>query len=285
MVGFKPDVPLLGPVNALEAALLGTLQGLTEFLPLSSSAHLLIARAFFGWDTEARFGLAFDVACHLGTLLAVVAYYRRDVAELARTAVVPRTWLGGPGRSAALVRSIAVGTIPIGVVGVVAGDFLTGALRTVTVAGASLVVGAVLMLAAERVGSRKRDETALSPWEALGLGFAQASALIPGVSRSGAVLVVAMFLGVRRERAARFAFLLGMPTILAAGGKALFDLAAQGIPSADLALLAVGAVSSAGVGYGAVKYFMRYVSRHSLDPFAAYRVVLGAAALAWAAAS
>ncbi len=268
-------------MNALEAALLGTLQGLTEFLPISSSAHLLLARAFFGWDTTARFGLAFDVACHIGTLLAVVVYYRRDVAQLTRAAVVPRTWLGGPGVPAALVRSIAVGTVPVGVVGVAAADLVTGGLRTVTVAGAALVIGAVLMLAAERAGPRTRDETTLGPWEALGLGCAQAAALIPGVSRSGAVLVVAMFLGLRRERAARFAFLLGMPAILAAGGRASLDLAAQGVPSGDLALLAVGVVSSAVVGYAAVKYFMRYVSRHSLDPFAAYRMVLGAAALAW----
>lgn len=272
-------------MNSLEAALLGTLQGLTEFLPISSSAHLLLARAFFGWETEARFGLAFDVACHLGTLLAVVAYYRREVAELARAAVVPGTWLGGQGDSGALVRSIAVGTVPVGVVGITAADFLTGTLRTVPIAGASLVIGAVLMIAAERAGPRTRDEATLSLREALGLGFAQAMALVPGVSRSGAVLVVAMFLGLRRERAARFAFLLGMPAILAAGGKASLDLAAQGVPFGDLALLLVGVVSSAGVGYAAVKYFMRYVSRHSLDPFAAYRVVLGTAALAWASGS
>ena len=270
-------------MTALEAALLGTVQGLTEFLPISSSAHLLLARAFFGWETEARFGLAFDVACHIGTLLAVVAYYRRDVAELTRTAVIPRTWLGGAGDSAALVRSIAVGTVPIGIVGVVAADYLTGSLRTVTVAGVSLMVGAVFMLAAERSGSQTRAETTLQSWEALGLGFAQALALIPGVSRSGAVLIVAMFLGLRRERAARFAFLLGMPAMLAAGGKASFDLAAAGVPSADPALLAVGVVSSAAVGYAAVNYFMRYVSRHSLDPFAAYRLVLGAGALVWVA--
>ena len=273
-------------MNALEAALLGTLQGLTEFLPISSSGHLLLARAFFGWDTEARFGLAFDVACHIGTLLAVVAYYRRDVVELTRAAVIPHTWFGGRQEgAAALARSLALGTAPIGLVGLAAADFVTGALRTATVAGASLLLGAALMLVAERVGSRSRDETALGPWEALGLGFAQAAALVPGVSRSGAVLVAAMLLGLRRERAARFAFLLGIPAILAAGGKASLDLAAQGIPPGAPALFAVGAVSSAGVGYAAVKYFMRYVSRHSLAPFAAYRVVLGGAALAWAAGS
>ena len=272
-------------MNALEAATLGTLQGLTEFLPISSSAHLLLARAFFGWDTEARFGLAFDVACHIGTLLAVLAYYRRDVADLARAAVRPRTWLGGPGHSAALVRSIVIGTVPIGIVGLAAADFVTGTLRTVGVAGTTLVLGAVLMLVAERAGAQTRDETKLGAWEALGLGLAQASALVPGVSRSGAVLVVAMLLGLRRERAARFAFLLGIPAILAAGGKATLDMAAQGIPSGDLALLAVGIVSSGVVGYAAVKFFMGYVSRHSLDPFAAYRLLLGAAALAWVAGS
>ena len=268
-------------MNTLEAATLGTLQGLTEFLPVSSSAHLLLARAFFGWDTQARFGLAFDVACHMGTLLAVLAYYCRDVAELARAAVRPGTWLGGAGDSAALVRSIAIGTVPIGVVGLAAADFVTGTLRTEAVAGVALVLGAVLMLVAERAGSQARDETGLGTWEAFGLGLAQASALVPGVSRSGAVLVVAMLLGLRRERAARFAFLLGIPAILAAGGKAALDLAAEGVPSGGSALLAVGVVSSAVVGYAAVRFFMRYVARHSLGPFAAYRLVLGAAALAW----
>ena len=272
-------------MNALEAALLGTLQGLTEFLPISSSAHLLLARAFFGWDTQAGFGLAFDVACHIGTLLAVLAYYRGDVADLARAAARPRTWLGAPGDSEALVRSIAIGTVPIGVVGLAAADFVTGTLRTVEVAGKMLVLGAVLMLVAERAGAQTRDETKLGTWEAFGLGLAQASALVPGVSRSGAVLVVAMLLGLRRERAARFAFLLGIPAILAAGGKATLDMAAQGMPSGDLALLAAGVVSSGVVGYAAVKFFMGYVSRHSLDPFAAYRLLLGAAALAWVAGS
>ena len=272
-------------MTALEAALLGTVQGLTEFLPISSSAHLLLARAFFGWEMEARFALAFDVACHIGTLLAVVAYYRRDVVALTRAALVPRTWLGAPDGPAALVRSIAIGTVPIAVVGIAAADFVTGALRTVTVAAVSLAVGAVMMLAAERVRSRTRDETTLRPLEALGLGCAQASALIPGVSRSGAVLIVAMLLGLRRERAARFAFLLGMPAILAAGARAALDAVEQGVPSGGLVLLAVGVVSSAGVGYAAVKYFMQYVARHSLDPFAAYRFVLGCLALAWVAGS
>lgn len=272
-------------MTALEAALLGTVQGLTEFLPISSSAHLLLARAFFGWEMEPRFGLAFDVACHIGTLLAVVAYYRQDVVELTRAAFVPRTWLGGADGPAALVRAIAIGTVPIAVVGIAAADLVTGALRTVTVAGVSLAVGAVMMLAAERVGSRTRDETTLGPLEALGLGCAQAVALIPGVSRSGAVLILAMLLGLRRERAARFAFLLGMPAILAAGAKAALDVAEQGVPDGAPVLLAVGVVSSAGVGYAAVKYFMRYVARHSLDPFAAYRLALGCLTLAWVSGS
>lgn len=273
-------------MTALEAALLGTVQGLTEFLPVSSSAHLLLARALFGWEVEARFALAFDVACHVGTLLAVAAYFRRDVAALTRSALAPRTWLGGPGDdSAVLVRSIAIGTVPIAVVGLAAADLVTGVLRTVPVAGVSLVAGAVAMLVAERVGSRTRDETTLGAWEALAVGCAQASALIPGVSRSGAVLIVALLLGLRRERAARLAFLLGMPAILAAGAKAALDVAAEGSPPDDLALLAVGVAASGVVGYAAVKYFMRYVARHSLDPFAAYRLAIGCLALGWAFAS
>ena len=268
-------------MTPLEAALLGVIQGLTEFLPVSSSAHLILARAFFGWETEPRFGLAFVVACHVGTLAAVLVYFRRDLGELARAALVPRTWLdrGGP---AALLRAIAIGTVPVAAVGLAAGGVIDR-LHTVGVVGASLALGAVAMIVAERVRTRTRNETALGSWEALLLGVAQASALVPGVSRSGAVLTVAMLLGVRRERAARFAFLLGIPAILGAGARETMELADAGVPAGGLTLMGVGLLSSAVVGYVAIRYLIQYLSRHSLDPFAAYRLGLAGAVVVWMA--
>ena len=264
-------------MTPLEAALLGVIQGLTEFLPISSSAHLILARAFFGWETEAGFAVAFDVACHAGTLLAVLVYFRRDVAALTRAAIAPRTWLDRGGGPAGLLRAIAIGTLPVAVVGLAAADVISGTLRTAPIAGASLALGAVAMLVAERARTRTRSEATLGPWEALMLGVLQAAALIPGVSRSGAVLTGAMLFGVRRERAARFAFLLGIPAILAAGARETLGLAGEGVPSGGLALMGVGVVSSAIVGYVVIRYFIQYLSRHSLDPFAVYRLALAGA--------
>ena len=258
-------------MSGLEAALLGVVQGLTEFLPISSSAHLILARAAFDWDAG-EFGLAFDVACHVGTLVAVVAFFRRDIVTM--IAAGPAALRGAQDESARLVRSVAIGTIPVVIVGLFFTDFITSALRTAGVAVIALAVGAVVMFAAERMRSRSRAETMLTGAEALGLGLAQAVALIPGVSRSGAVLTVAMLFGVRRERAARFSFLLGIPAITAAAGRQVLDLAVVGLPSGAPALFAIGIVSSAIVGYLTVKYFIQYLGGHSLDVFAAYRLIL-----------
>ena len=260
-------------MTALEAALLGIIQGLTEFLPISSSAHLILARALFGWDAG-EFGLAFDVACHVGTLIAVLAFFRRDI--LAMVAALPAAARGAPDGSARLVRSIVVGTLPIVFVGLLFADLITSQFRTPGVAAIALAVGALVMVAAERVRRPPRAETSLTGPEAFGLGLAQAAALIPGVSRSGAVLTLAMLFGIRRERAARFSFLLGIPAIVAAAAKQALDLMAEGLPPHALGLFAVGIVTSAVVGYLTVKYFIRYLANHSLDLFAGYRLGLAA---------
>ena len=260
-------------MTPLEAALLGVLQGMTEFLPISSSAHLLLARALFGWTVDARFGLAFDVAVHVGTLAAVAIYFRKDVAALLRAAGDPRAWAATEG-AGGLLRAIAIGTIPVAVVGLVAADLISGSLRNVEVASVALAAGALVMLAAERIRRGERDGRGLGAWEALLLGAAQATALVPGVSRSGAVLSVAMLLGLRRERAARFAFLLGIPAILAAGVREALALASAGVPAGGAGAMVIGIASSTIVGYLALKYFLRYVALHSLDPFAAYRLAL-----------
>ena len=266
-------------MTALQAVLLGIVQGLTEFFPISSSAHLILARTFFGWEAG-ELGLAFDVACHVGTLLAVLAYFWRDVAAL--VAAAPDAARRGRSESAHLVRSLTVGTLPILLVGLLFAEVLSTSLRTAEVAGAMLALGAVVMIVAERWGTQNRTETSLTIAEALGLGFAQAIALIPGVSRAGAVLTIAMMLGLKRERAARFSFLLGVPAILAAAASQTTDLMTQGgLPTGALGLFALGLGTSALVGYLTVKYFIRYVARHPIYLFAAYRLALAAGVLVW----
>ena len=260
-------------MTAIGAALLGIIQGLTEFLPISSSAHLILARAFLGWDAG-EFGLAFDVACHVGTLVAVLAFFRQDI--LAMAVAVPDAARGAPGDSARLVRSIVVGTLPVVCIGLLFADPITSQFRTPGAAAIALAVGALAMVGAERVQRPTRAETSLTGPEAFGLGLAQAAALIPGVSRSGAVLTLAMLFGIRRERAARFSFLLGIPAIMAAAAKQALDLAAAGVPPGALGLFAVGIVTSAAVGYLTVKYLIQYLANHSLDLFAGYRLGLAA---------
>ena len=271
-------------MTALQAALLGVVQGLTEFLPISSSAHLLLVRAVFGWQPEPGVALAFDVACHVGTLCSVLFYFRRELSGLFHVAVKPNSWFDDQNASAAMLRSIFLGTIPILIVGLVMTDRIFGSVRTVSVTGLALAVGGIAMLLAERYGRGERVEQSLSSWEAVGLGFAQALALVPGVSRSGAVLTLAMLFGLRRERAARFAFLLGIPAIIASAAKTTLDSLNTGI-SADTGLLfVVGIVSSAVIGYLTVKYFIRYVSRYSLNVFAVYRLCIAMAILFWVSA-
>lgn len=265
-------------MTALQAALLGIIQGLTEFLPISSSAHLILARTFFGWEVG-KLALTFDVACHVGTLLAVLVYFRRDIAAM--IAVAPVAARDQTSDAAKLLRSIAIGTVPILVVGLLAADLITGWLRSAEVAVFALGFGGIIMIAAERIGTGSRSENSLTWREALGLGVAQAVALVPGVSRAGAVLTVAMFFGLRRERAARFSFLLGIPAILGAAGRSAIELVEVGMPSQLLVLFAVGVTTSAVVGYVTVKYFIRFVANFSLNVFAVYRLVLAATVLVW----
>ena len=264
-------------VILLEAVLLGVIQGLTEFLPVSSSAHLILAKAFFGWDAE-RFGLAFDVACHLGTLLAVLVYFRHDLLRMAIAA--PRVLSRQQDEPARMAWLIAVGTIPVVIVGLFLRN-VEDALRKPAVVGVTLAVGGVLLLWAERASRRVRQAEDLGTGEAFALGWAQSAALVPGVSRSGATLTLALFLGLRRDAAARFSFLLGVPAIAAAaaheGLKVLRDPLADG--SARLFL--IGIAVSAIVGYITIKYFLRYLASHSLLIFAWYRIALSVAVAVW----
>jgi undecaprenyl-diphosphatase len=263
---------------AIQAALLGIVQGLTEFLPVSSSAHLILARAFFGWDSD-QLGLSFDVACHVGTLIAALVYFRREVAAM--IASLPRLFQPARDPGARMIWLLAVGTIPAIVVGLLFNRRIEEQMRTPTVAAIALAIGAIGMLIAERAGSKTRRDDSLTLGEALLLGCAQAVALLPGVSRSGATLTVALLLGLRRADAARFIFLLAIPAILAAAGHEAPRVLRAGLGAGQATLFLIGVVSSAIVGYAAVRFLIRYLLTHSLDPFAWYRLGLAAAVTVW----
>ncbi len=260
-----------------QAALLGTVQGLTEFLPVSSSAHLILARAFLGFDAE-RLGLAFDVACHVGTLVAVVAFFRADLLAMARS--LPAALTRGATGPARMVQLVAFGTIPLVILGVPLAS-LEDRMRTPAVAAITLALGGILFLVAERAGTRTRGEGSLSGIEAGGIGLAQTVALIPGVSRSGATITLGLLLGLRRESAARYSFLLGVPAIMAAAAHEGVDVARTGIAGAEAVQFAIGMAVSAAVGYVTVKYFLRYLAGHSLAVFAWYRLGLAASVVVW----
>ncbi len=265
-------------MDLFSAALLGVVQGLTEFLPVSSSGHLILARAFFGWD-PGRFGIAFDAACHVGTLLAVVAYFRTDVTQL--IAAAPGALSGRDGEWERLGRLIIVGTIPIVIVGGLFGDLIEARVRTPLVVAVNLIIGGLGLIWVERVGRQVREARSLGYGEALAIGMAQAAALAPGLSRSGATLTVSMYQGLRRDSAARFVFLMSLPAVFAVAVKETYELSKVGMAGIPVTLMAVGLVVSAIVGYVTVKYFLRYLAGHSLAVFAYYRFALAAVTFAW----
>lgn len=256
------------------AFLLGIVQGLTEFLPVSSSAHLILARLIFGWDAE-QLGLSFDVACHVGTLLAVLAYFRRDLWAMVRA--VPQVFRASNDEPARLVRLVAVGTVPVVIAGLLWASFIESEMRTPGVAAVTLAVGAFGLFLVERFGARTRGEGSVGYGESLAVGCAQALALVPGVSRSGACITVAMAFGLRRDAAARFAFLLGIPAIGAAAAHAGLDLLKTGVQAGEPSLFVVGLMTSAVVGYAAIGTLLRYLTCHSLSVFAWYRLAVALA--------
>jgi undecaprenyl-diphosphatase len=265
-------------VTLFQALVLGVVQGLTEFLPVSSSGHLILARAFFGWDPD-RFGMAFDVACHVGTLLAVVGFFITDVGKL--IAAAPGALSGRDGEYERLGRLILAGTIPIVIVGGLFADVIETQFRSPLVVAITLTIGGIGLIAAERVGRKSRDARTLGYGEAVAIGIAQTLALIPGMSRSGSTLTLALFLNVERASAARFVFLMSLPAVIAAAAKEALDLSEAGMAGLPVTILAVGLVVSAIVGYITVKYFVKYLAHHSLEVFAYYRFFVAAITMVW----
>jgi undecaprenyl-diphosphatase len=263
-------------LELIEVVFLGIVQGLTEFLPISSSGHLLLVQYFLGMDQQ-RFGLSFDAAIHTGTVLAVVWFFRRDLLAMVRAFL--RSLRRRPDFSDTEVRMaylVLVGTIPAAGIGFLFEDFFETAVRSPWVVVFNLVFVGLLFLVAEAVGRKSLKADKMGVSGAVGFGLAQACALIPGVSRSGATITFGLFLGLKREQAARFSFLLSVPVTAAAAGLSLAEAAGEGMGTHEAALFLAGSVSSAVVGYLAVRFLLRFLVNHSLRIFAYYRFALAA---------
>ncbi len=228
---------------------------------------------------DAALGRAFDVSCHVGTLVAVLAFFQADVLAMVRA--LPRAFSSAPGPDGRRIWLIAAGTVPVVIVGGLWAKTIEESLRTPVVAVVTLILGAIFFLVAERAGRQNKREGDISVVDAVAIGVAQSAALIPGVSRSGATIATGLFLGLDRATAARFTFLMSVPAILAAAAKEGLDLRHVALSSNDFLLFAIGAVTSAIVGYLTIKFFLRFLVGHRLDVFAWYRLALAGVAIVW----
>lgn len=267
----------------IQAVVLGIVQGLTEFLPISSSGHLILVPAVLGWHDPFIDSLAFSVMLHLGTLVALVIYFAPDWLRLLRAAAQllrERSIAGDPDRRLAVLLAITV--IPGALVGALLNDFIEREVRAPGLVAVMFAVGATILWFADRWGSLDRGLDGLSARAALGIGVAQALALVPGVSRSGISIAGGLFAGLDRESAARFSFLMSGPII---GGAVLFEARKLFTPDSGLTghvdLLIAGVVTSFIAGMLAIRALLGYVRRRSLTAFVAYRVLVAIAVAVW----
>lgn len=254
----------------LQAVILALVQGLTEFLPVSSSAHLVLLSLAAGWEDQ---GLSFDVAVHVGTLAAVVWYFRGDLAEMA--AGFFRSFTGSsPGPGSRLAWAVIAGTIPVGLAGLAFRDLVASHLRDPVIIALGLIVFGLLLGWADLRRRGGRDEHGLVWSDVLVIGCAQALALIPGTSRSGVTMTAGLFLGLSREAAARFSFLLSIPVIFLAGSLEARNLFLRPEP-VDWGLICAGAAVAGAGAYLCIRLFLKCISRIGMQPFVIYRLLLG----------
>ena len=259
-------------LNFFEAIVLGIVQGLTEFLPISSSAHLRIASAFAGWGDP---GPAFTAVTQIGTEIAVLIYFRKDIARIAAAwlkALPARRWPEDP--DARMGWFVIAGSIPVVALGLVLENPIDSAFRDLRLIGVTLIVFGLLLGFADRVSSTERELKDLTMRQALIYGFAQAMALIPGVSRSGGTITAGRLLGYSREAATRFAFLLAIPAVFGSGLYKLKDIGGEDAGTGWGPTIAATIVAFL-VGYAVIAWLMRYLKTRSYAPFVYYRVGLG----------
>jgi undecaprenyl-diphosphatase len=273
-------------VPILHAVVLGLVQGLTEFLPISSSGHLILVPWLFGWEDfdDPSVKKAFDVALHIGTLVAVVAYYRRDLWRYVLAGLSALRRPRGPhGVDARIGWLIVLATLPAAVVGALFEEFIDESLGGPTVIALSLIGFGLLLEWADRSPERRPADD-FATGDAITVGAAQALALNPGTSRSGITITAARRLGFTRQGAARLSFLMSVPVIAGAVVFKLAGLVADGVPEGFVGPMLVGIVTSGIAGWLAIWGTLRYVSTHSFRPFVVYRVALGVAVLVVVAA-
>ena len=250
---------------------LALIQGLTEFLPVSSSAHLILVPSLLRWPDQ---GIAFDVAVHLGTLIAVVVFFRRDIVTLF-FAWIHSFRPGNMSPEARLAWGVILGTIPAGLVGLAFKDYIEVYLRSPLVIAATTIVFGLLLWFADKRSRLTRDEYSLSWQDFLVIGGAQAMALIPGTSRSGITITAGLLLGLTREASARYSFLLSIPIIVLSGLGVTKDLLSSTLP-VEWNTLLIGTVIAALSAFVCIHYFLAYINKMGMTPFVIYRLLLGA---------
>ena len=267
-------------MNIVQAIILGIVQGLTEFLPVSSSGHLVLFPALFGWDIPKDQAFVFDVLVQVGTLVAVFAYFWTDLVNVVR-AVIQGVMQRTPFKTAEarLGWWIVVATIPAGVIGVLIKDQVEAAFASSRATAAFLLVTAALLLLAERIGQGQTTPEKMTWRDALVIGFFQVLAVFPGVSRSGSTITGGMLRGPSRSEAARFSFLMAVPIMLAAGALSVLDLFEVENLAGFLPALAAGFVTSAVTGYLAIRWLVGYLRRRPLYGFAVYVTVVAVTGL------
>ncbi len=272
-------------MNLFQAIILGIVQGVTEFAPVSSSAHLVLVPWAFGWPNP---GVAFDTLLHWGTLTAVIIYFWHEwvrvVKGFFRSLTTRGPWNSRPGGRLAdsdnrLAWWIIIGTIPAMVLGLTLKDFFESLFASPVSVGGLLLITALILTLGERFGRRERDLDRMTLIDTLLIGLAQAAAIAPGISRSGATIATGLLRGLKRDDAARFSFLLGTPIILGAGLMQLPELIDAGGFVQGLPVLVAGFLAAAIAGYLCIKYLLRYLRHGSLYVFAAYCAVIGVATL------
>lgn len=266
-------------MSIFEAIVLGLAQGLTEFLPISSSGHLRFVPAFFGWEDP---GAYFTATVQLGTMAAVVIYFWHDLWRIART------WIASLSRrerrdelDARMGWYLIIATIPIGVFGLAFKDQIEDGARNLYLIGIVLIVLGLILAVADHVARRVREVEQVNRTDAIWVGFAQALALIPGTSRSGATITAGLFLGLTRTAAARFSFLMSVPAVVLSGLYGLTEVV--GAEDSDLTGLAIATVVAFVSGYASIAFLLRWLTSHSMMIFVVYRVVVGALIIALAA--
>ncbi|KKQ79369.1 MAG: Undecaprenyl-diphosphatase [Parcubacteria group bacterium GW2011_GWC2_38_7] len=258
----------------------GLIQAVTEFLPVSSSGHLVILHDFVNFNIGNT--LAFDVALHLGTALALIIFFRKDIWKYILAVLnvfIPKRQVNQRDLKDAML--IVYGSIPAVIFGFLLKKFAPTMFRQTEVVVITLVVVAILFFVVEKTAKHTRDYTGMSIGKALYIGCAQVLALIPGVSRSGITIIAGMSADLKRSEAAKFSFLLSIPAVLGAGLLEMFDIAWTKLPNQEIIGIIVGFVVSAVIGFVVIKFFLKYVEHHKLNVFAWYRICLALILLLW----